>query len=205
MAETKNRAGPGRTCVGCGRRDDARALVRLVRGEGAEIAVDAAGGAFGRGAHVHPTAPCVAKAARGGLARAFKQGIQADPAALAASIADALERRMAGLILSARRTKAVEIGADAACEALEKGAPLVVVARDAGTVVQRGPVARAIAEGRAVAWQDKATLGALLGRDEVAVLALWSGPIAEELRRARAMALGVAGNGGSSEWCREVR
>src|SRR5262245_40865332 len=42
----------------------------------ANIAVDVGGsrsvGAFGRGASVHPTDACVAKACRGGFARAFK-------------------------------------------------------------------------------------------------------------------------------------
>ena len=59
-----------RTCVGCGERVEiprsespSSVLVRLVLGPGGEVAVDAAGGGFGRGAHVHPRPGCVEKAA----------------------------------------------------------------------------------------------------------------------------------------------
>jgi predicted RNA-binding protein YlxR (DUF448 family)/ribosomal protein L7Ae-like RNA K-turn-binding protein len=61
-----------RTCVGCGERAPATELVRLVLGPSGEIAVDAAGGGFGRGAHVHPRAACLEQAASRGLLRATK-------------------------------------------------------------------------------------------------------------------------------------
>lgn len=68
-----------RTCVGCGERVEipragvpSSVLVRLVMGPSGEVAVDAAGGGFGRGAHVHPRPACVEKAATKGLSRAAR-------------------------------------------------------------------------------------------------------------------------------------
>jgi predicted RNA-binding protein YlxR (DUF448 family) len=70
--------GRTRTCVGCGERVDVLAvsgpddLVRLILGPNGEIAVDARGGGFGRGAHVHARRSCLERAARSGLLRATK-------------------------------------------------------------------------------------------------------------------------------------
>jgi len=178
---------PTRTCAGCGRHEEADAMVRLVRGPGGEVAVDAAGSAFGRGAHVHARAACVEKACKGGLAKSFKAQVAVDAAALASQIGEAFDRRIAGLLSSAKRAGALAVGADAACEALEAGA-FAVIASDAGTIVSRGAIARAIASGRAIAWKDKASIGALVSRDEVAVCAVSEKRIAVELAKARALA-----------------
>jgi predicted RNA-binding protein YlxR (DUF448 family) len=186
-----------RTCVGCQKADDAGALVRLVvgphvAGEGAPVAVDFAGGTHGRGAHVHARRECLARAAKGGLARSFKTGITTTADDLAQQIVAAADRRIAGLLSGAWRARLVAAGADAATGALDAGAPLVVIATDAGSLVERGAFARAVAEGRAIAWKDKAALGKLLGgRDEVAVCAVSNDAIAGEIARARAMAEGV--------------
>ena len=172
-----------RTCVGCGTKAAPLDLVRVVLAPPAEIVIDAAGGAFGRGAHVHPRIDCVARACRGGFARAFKAEVRAEAATVAQAIADAFARRFDGVLSGGRGARALAVGADAASEALAGGAPLVVVAVDAESIVRRGPIARAIAEGRAVAWGTKAGLGRLLGRDEVAVVAVSKSSIASELQR----------------------
>ncbi len=161
-----------RTCAGCGEKADAAGFVRLVLGPACEIAVDAAGGGFGRGAHVHGRFACLAKACRGGLSRAFKVQVQSNAEALAIEVSAAFLRRADGLLLAARRAGATAQGADEARSALASGAPLVVVAVDAGSVVQRSEIARAIAEGRACAWSTKSELGRMLGREEVAVCAV---------------------------------
>ncbi len=177
----------GRTCVGCGEKDHPTAFVRLVMSpahEGtSEVAVDAGNGSFGRGAHVHPRPDCLAKACKGGIARTMKTNVRVTPAELASQMVDALDRRMEGLVLAARRTNALEIGADAACNALVKEAPLVIVARDAGSVIEKLQVADAIAEGRAVGWGTKERIGALLGRSEVAIAAVTSKSIAAEMMK----------------------
>ena len=160
-------------------------MVRLVRGPEGEVAVDAAGGAFGRGAHVHSRPDCIAKACKGGLARSFKAQVKCEATELANAIAEASDRRIAGLVMAARRANRLAIGAEASCEALDEGAPLVLVASDAGNIVTRGPIAQAIAEGRAIAWKTKAAIGELLGRDEVAVCVIRDRGIASELASAR--------------------
>jgi predicted RNA-binding protein YlxR (DUF448 family)/ribosomal protein L7Ae-like RNA K-turn-binding protein len=180
------RAAPTRTCVGCGLREDAAAMVRLVVAED-EVAFDLAGGSFGRGAHVHARPDCLAKAPRG-LARAFKREVRLDAVELAGRLTLACERRMTGLLLAARRAGSLAIGADAARSALRRGAPLVVVAVDAGTIAQSSEVSRAVTDGCAVAWKTKTELGTLLGEEAVAICAVTDPGIASELKDARAAA-----------------
>jgi predicted RNA-binding protein YlxR (DUF448 family) len=163
-------------------------MLRLVLGPDGEALVDMAGGSFGRGAHVHARPHCIAKACQGGLSRPFKQNVRVEVDQLATQVGLAADRRIEGLLLAARRTRMVAIGADATTEALAKDAPLVVVARDAGTIVERSAIARAIASGRAVAWGDKARLGDLLGHGEVAVCAILDTGIAKNIDAARVAA-----------------
>jgi len=139
-----------RTCVGCGKHAEPSALVRLVLGPGDAVAVDAAGGAFGRGAHVHPSMECVSRACRGGLSKAFRREVKADASALRNEIREAYERRAIGIILGARGAGHLALGADASQDAMKQGAPLVVIATDAGSVTKG--FERAIAEGRAASF-----------------------------------------------------
>jgi predicted RNA-binding protein YlxR (DUF448 family) len=193
---------PVRTCVGCGEAGDADGLLRLVLGprspDGtAPVAVDFAGGSKrlgGRGAHLHARKECLAKAAKSGLARSFKTKVAATAQDLAAQIVEGSDRRITGLLSGAWRARMLAVGADAVTAALDKGAPLAVVATDAGGVVERGAIGLAVAEGRAVAWKDKQTLGALFGgRGEVAVCAVLNDSIATEIASARRMADSVDG------------
>jgi predicted RNA-binding protein YlxR (DUF448 family) len=184
---TKNeRKAPERTCVGCGLRDDAQAMVRLVVADD-EVGFDLAGGAFGRGAHVHARSECLVKAPRG-LSRSFKREVRVSPAALAERLSAACDRRMAGLVLAARRTGALVAGADAALDALRRGAPLAIVSVDAGVIAGSNEVQRAVAEGRAIAWKTKDELGRLIGEEAVAICAVRHAGIAGELRGLRAAA-----------------
>ncbi len=185
---------PTRTCVGCGLRDDASALVRLVVSDG-EVAFDLAGGSFGRGAHGHARPECIAKAPRG-LARAFRAGVRLDAAELGRRLVSACDRRMQGLLLAAHRLRALAIGADRVGGALRANrdgtdtGTLAVVAVDAGTVASSGNrvLAEAIAAGHAIAWSTKGELGGLLGEKAVAVCAVRHAGIAAELKRMRAAA-----------------
>jgi predicted RNA-binding protein YlxR (DUF448 family) len=175
---------PTRTCVGCGQRNDAEEMVRLVL-DGTGVAFDLAGGAFGRGAHVHARPECIEKAARGGLARSFRSHIETTPEQMRESLGAACDRRMAGLLLAARRIGEVAVGADAAREALRKGAPLVVVAVDAGAIASDRDITGAAAQGRAIAWKTKDELGALLGGGSVAVCSICHAGIAAQLAATR--------------------
>jgi predicted RNA-binding protein YlxR (DUF448 family) len=187
---------PVRTCVGCGKAEDADLLVRLVLGPrspgpngAAPVAVDLAGKSQGRGAHVHARKDCLARAAKSGLARSFKAKVECTAEDLALQIVEGSDRRITGLLSGAWRARMLAVGADAVSAALDKGAPLAVVATDAGSVLERGGIGRAVAEGRAVAWKDKETLGALFGgRGEIAVCAVLNDSIATEIASARRMA-----------------
>jgi predicted RNA-binding protein YlxR (DUF448 family) len=177
---------PERTCVGCSLRDAASAMVRLVVAED-EVVFDLAGGAFGRGAHLHPRPECIEKAPRG-LARTLKRDPKVHARELAARLSAACDRRMSGLMMAARRTNGLAVGADASLEAIRRGAPLVVVAVDAGKIAQTLEVQGAVAEGRAIAWKAKNELGALLGEEAVAICAVRHAGIASELKVLRAAA-----------------
>jgi predicted RNA-binding protein YlxR (DUF448 family) len=179
--ERKRPQKPARTCVGCARSDDASAMVRLVIGPGGEVAVDLGSSAFGRGAHVHAAPECLAKACKGGLARSFKTNVRASVAEIAEQIVTACDRRVASLVGSAMRAGVLAVGADAACSAMNDGAYAVIVAADAGSVAKKLEIAGAVAEGRAIAWGSKASLGEILGKGEVAVCALRDARIAKEL------------------------
>jgi hypothetical protein len=171
-------------------------LVRLVVAEG-EVAFDLAGGAFGRGAHVHARPECLEKAPRG-IARAFRRDPGLDGGELGRRLVRACDVRMTGLLVTARRLRAVAVGTDASLEALrlaDAGGQdvLLVVAGDAGSVAARDEVQRAAAAGRVIAWSTKNDLGALLDGAGVAICAVRHGPIATELKRVRAAAAaGVA-------------
>lgn len=165
-----------RTCVGCGERieGDAGDLIRLVLGPEGEIAVDARGGAFGRGAHVHARPACLDRAARSGLARSTKgkaatvlsedgEALPLHAGSLARVIQEAMDRRIEGLFAAAVRSRQLAFGADAVTGACQRGdAALVVVARDAAAAAELTEVRRAVSEGRAVAWGDKQRLGRIV-------------------------------------------
>jgi predicted RNA-binding protein YlxR (DUF448 family) len=194
------RRAPTRTCVGCGSHDDAGEMVRLVVAEGT-VAFDLAGGAFGRGAHVHARPACLAKAPRG-LSRALRRDAGIDARELGRLLLAACDRRTGGLLLAARRLRAIATGTDASLDALRGGAPLVVVAVDAGTVVGAREVGRAVAEGRAVAWSTKNELGALLGAESIAICAVRHDGIAAELKKVRAAAVAASEAGEGAECIR---
>ncbi len=182
------RPAPERTCIGCGARGPAGEMVRLVV-EGDEVAFDLAGGSFGRGAHVHPRPGCLQKAPRG-LSRAFKRDVKLGAAELGQLLVAACDRRLAGLLLAARRTRALFVGADEALGALRVPgkAALTIVAVDAGAVASKMEVQAAVAGGGVVAWKTKGELGALLGLAEVAICGIGRAGIAAEVRDLRATA-----------------
>ena len=171
-----------RTCVGCGMRDDAAALVRLALA-GGEV-VCGARPHPGRGAHVHPRSACILAAPRT-LPRAFRSNVRADGPELGRRLASASEQGMVVLLLAARRLRALAVGPESASDALDEGAPLAVVAADAGGL-RGSALDAAIVGGRAIAWRAKEELGALLGREEVDVCAVRDERIASGLKRMRA-------------------
>ncbi|EYF02255.1 Hypothetical protein CAP_7327 [Chondromyces apiculatus DSM 436] len=118
-----------------------------------------------------------------------EQGAQPQPvpltaASLARAIRQAMDRRIRGLIQAAVRSRAAAIGADAAAEALDRGAHLALVACDAAAGAELSQVQTAVAAGRAAAWGTKMDLGKLAGgrREQgVAVMAISSSRLASAL------------------------
>lgn len=177
-----------RTCIGCGSKDDPGAFVRLVLGTapdgGADILVDVGSKAVGRGAHVHPTWKCVQYACKSGLSKSFHQEIKVKAKDVAADIAIALDRRIEGLVVAARGAGFLAVGAEKAVASMHKGAPLVVLARDAGSVGQKEEVVEAAGNGRAIVWRDKTGIGRVVDRTDVAMIAIENAGIARAIREA---------------------
>ncbi|MBX3260207.1 MAG: DUF448 domain-containing protein [Labilithrix sp.] len=219
-----------RTCAGCGKRAAADELVRVVHDPSSgEVAVDLASSGFGRGAHLHPSPDCVAKALKGGLARVFKskvalrpaaggaapaEGRGGDVAAIGAQIVQAADRRIEGLLTGARRAGQLAVGSDVVAEALKDGrAQLVVVARDAAAAAKVPAIEQAIASGNAVALGNKQRLGSLMrGQGEVAVIAVLHAGVAAAVGQTYRMSgpfRSVAGNaappGGAGTESQDVR
>jgi hypothetical protein len=171
------------------------------------VGVDAAGGAFGRGAHVHARPDCITSACKNGLSRSFRSKTTTRAEDLCAAIVEAMDRRIEGLLGAAWRGGAMAIGRDATLEAIKMSGgqvPLLVVARDAGSVAGDREVVSAVADGRAVAWGDKQRLGKLAAREEVSLLAVTSVSIAAEVASAFARGDSCKSSGSSRE-SREVR
>jgi len=201
-----------RTCVGCHAPIDAcgEGSFRLVLvppsagGAGAahDVAVDLAGGSFGRGAHLHATPACVEKACAGGFSKAFRRPVRADATKLALDVERAAEARIVGLLLGARRAGLLAFGEEAKGHSAED-APLFVVACDAGASALGGPLRQAVKDGRVLAFGTKETLGTLFSRELVAKVAVRHESVAREIRRASSLSVSL----GRSHGCtfREVR
>ena len=188
-----------RTCAGCGEKAPGKELLRVVMGPWngtfAEVAVDFANGAIGRGAHVHPTVPCLEKAVKVGFSKSFKSKIKASTKELAREIVSGSQRAILGLVTSAVARRRASVGADASKEAMKEGAPLLLVASDAGSIAAEF---HAYAEeGRVSVFGDKQVLGKVCGKSEVAVLAITDENIASAIVRASTMAGPFRGSSGS--------
>jgi uncharacterized protein len=181
---------PTRTCVGCQKSLDRETLVRFVLGPDGALVPDLAGGAFGRGAWVHPSAECVKTAVQRGFARAFRAPVTGPASRVLADLAEAACRRVTALLRSAAGAKKLVIGATAVEAELRAGhVELVVVARDARAAVSSREVLAAIHAGRAAAFADKAELGRAVDRNEVAILGVLDAGLARALQTSIALSL----------------
>jgi predicted RNA-binding protein YlxR (DUF448 family) len=172
-----------RTCIGCRAVTPAAELVRLVLGPEGDVAIDVPGGSFGRGAWVHPKPSCLAHAPAG-LSRALKANVRSTQTELLAGLKGAAARRIQGLILAARRKRALESGASAVELAVQsRRALLVLVATDARDARDHGWLAPLVATGSALAWGEKALFGAWLSRPDTALLAITERGLAQEIRK----------------------
>jgi predicted RNA-binding protein YlxR (DUF448 family) len=159
-------------------------MLRLVVGPDGDVVPDLAGGAFGRGAWVHPRTPCVQDAVRGGLSRGLKTKVTADAAQVLGLLRDAAIRRTLSLLQAALRAGKAALGTTALEVAeREDRVELLVLAGDAKASADLSSVSR-LGKRRRVRWfQTKAVLGAAFGRDELALVGLLSPDLAQEVSR----------------------
>ena len=173
-----------RTCVGCRASGSPSDLLRLVVGPDGEVVPDLSGGAFGRGAWVHPRPACIADAVRGGLSRGLKTKITADLPVVMQTLRDAAARRTFSLLQAARRAKLAAVGTAAFEDAERDGrVELLVLAADAKASGDLSAVRRLGQQGRVRFFKTKAELGAAFGRDELALVGLLSTDLALEVSR----------------------
>lgn len=194
VSSAGTRARP-RTCVGCRQTAPRGELLRVFVTPAGELVPDVAGGGDGRGAWVHPTLGCLRAAPRG-MGRAL--GVP-EPgwAAFAGHLQAVAGRRVEGLLSAALRSRRAVAGADLCEAALARGAPLLVVARDARSAAELGWVRDAVAAGRALAWGSKEALGRLSRHGETALVAVEEEGLAKAVRRAAELqALGLTLAGG---------
>ncbi len=177
---------PTRTCVGCGLRDDAAELLRLVAAED-EFAFDLAGGAFGRGAHSTLAWPA-SRRHRGDSRAGFAvRSRRTRPPSVAGLSRRAIGgwRGCSSRLVGPGRSRSAPMRRSKRSSRARRSA---VVAVDAGGVATTAEVQRCIAAGRAMAWRTRSELGGLLGERSVAICAVRHAGIAAELKRMRVAA-----------------
>jgi predicted RNA-binding protein YlxR (DUF448 family) len=158
--------------------------VRLVVGPEGEVVPDLAGGAFGRGAWVHPRVACVEGAVKGGLSRGLKTQIKTDLAQVLSHLRDAAVRRTYSLLQAAQRAQRAVLGTAGLEEAERDGrVELLVLAADAKASADLSAVRRLGQRGRVRLFKSKAELGAVFGRDELALIGLISPDLSQEVSR----------------------
>lgn len=194
-ARTAEANAPTRTCIGCRSAASRADLVRMVAGPDGEVIFDLSGGAFGRGAWSHPTENCLRRAAKvlrqGGNKAALALQPDADTVgleSLLSTLDEAANRRAKGLLSAAHRAGHLALGGDAAAEKFAVGhARLVVIATDARAAGRESWLETAVASGLVVGWSSKAELGALVGRNELAVFVVTDEGLARSLRKVLAL------------------
>jgi predicted RNA-binding protein YlxR (DUF448 family)/ribosomal protein L30E len=180
---------PARTCVGCRGTGSPHELVRVVAADDGSVAVDLSASAFGRGAWLHARPECIRRAAPRGLSKSFRMTVKTGSQELTAAIAEAADRRILGLLASARSSRRLAAGSTAALDEISAGrARLVIVASDARAAASGAGVQQMIESGRAAAWGNKQSLGAALGRGDIGVVAV----LDEGIARALSSAIGLS-------------
>jgi predicted RNA-binding protein YlxR (DUF448 family)/ribosomal protein L7Ae-like RNA K-turn-binding protein len=176
-----------RTCAGWREVAPRETLVRFAFGDvgerGIALVPDVMGKLGGRGVSVHPTPACIEAAVkRGGFAKAASAKVDAEPAALIGALVQQLDGRARGLLLGALRGKLLTLGGEATSQAIaERKIAALVLARDASDRTSEvGETVRRL--GRHVAvLGDKKSLGALVGRDELAVIGVMDDGVGQAL------------------------
>jgi ribosomal protein L7Ae-like RNA K-turn-binding protein len=186
------RAPSQRMCVGCRQKDERGALLRfVVAGDPPQVVPDVSRRSDGRGASVHPLRRCL---------DALKVEFETDADALALWAHGQYGRRLAGLLTAAHRGGRAVIGTERVRDAIAaKRAVLLVVAGDAAD--NRDELMRSVERlgGQCLVYGDRASLGALFGREMVAVLAITDRELAVEVKTAAECAAAITGAGSAHD------
>ncbi|HEY6879839.1 MAG TPA: DUF448 domain-containing protein [Polyangiales bacterium] len=191
-----------RTCAGCRTREARDELLRFayLPGHAPVIVPDLQGKLGGRGIWAHPRAACLRKAVRGGFARAVRSAVEVDFDALRAQVAGQLGRRVTGLLLAAKRRRALAMGSDAVRLAMKDGraactAHFLLVAKDAAG--RREDIIADATERRlaVIELSTKQELGQLTGKDELGYLAVLDLQIGREIADTARWLAGLAEDG----------
>ncbi len=188
-----------RTCVGCREVAPRETLIRFairVEDGAASVVPDIAHKLGGRGASTHASRACIEQGVkRGGFAKAASARVDVAASELVTMVEGQLTQRARGLLLGAIRGKLATLGADATEKAITaRRVVALVLASDASS--RTGTVADAMGRlgGRAIGMMmTKAELGALVGRDEVAVIGIDDEGIAAALAQVAEQLRGVRG------------
>jgi predicted RNA-binding protein YlxR (DUF448 family)/ribosomal protein L30E len=176
-----------RTCVGCKKRDERGALLRLVlAGDPLEVVPDVRRGGAGRGASVHPSRACLDAAVKSGaIRRAFKRELNTDSGQIATWAREQYQRRIDGLIVAASRSGQAVVGTERVQDAIaSRKVCMLIVADDAAE--SRSEVMNAAARlgGSCLVHTNKSHLGRLFNREQIAVVAVTDPAIAHALDEA---------------------
>jgi predicted RNA-binding protein YlxR (DUF448 family)/ribosomal protein L30E len=183
-------------CVGCRQKDDRGALLRfVVAGDPPQLVPDVSRRESGRGASVHARKRCLDAAVRNGaLHRALRVSAPADADTLAQWAHGQYSRRLSGLLTAAKRAGHALIGHERAREAIAaRRALLLVVAGDATENREELMQAAARLGGSCIVHGDRSSLGALFGRELVAVVAITDPDLAQEVQSAAECAASITG------------
>jgi predicted RNA-binding protein YlxR (DUF448 family) len=159
-------------------------MERFVFEESLGVLHDLRDKAPGRGAYVHATPNCLAKAARFGFCRGFRRDVELAPEEFVDTVRSAIRTRLEETARLAVRSGAAAVGQRSVEEAIKtSGADLLIVACDAGDATKRKYRSNAERKNLPVIDRlDGATLAAWSGREFVSTMTM-SGRLAQRFAR----------------------
>ena len=168
---------PVRTCIGCGTRKSKYELIRLVLAGAEGVIVDYQQRRPGRGAYLCFKSECLLEMKkRRGLDRAFRLKVSPENYAKIETELMALlqKSKLESLLGFAAKARKLAIGNEAVKQAVSRNkAKLIIIAQDATENTQRQ--IKYLCEKQKIPWVyygTKNSLGSLLGKTEVVVIAV---------------------------------
>lgn len=173
-----------RQCVACRRRAHPSRLIRFAAGPKSMLIVDVYRRMPGRGAHACASPDCIRIGLeKGAFSRTLKEPVKGDAKELALQAAELLDEKALQRLGIGRRNGATHYGMDDVLRTIRaQQAAVVVVASDASPRTRDDVTAPAQLQGVPVlTGASMERLGRVLGRGEVAVVAVQGGPAADDV------------------------